>query len=60
MRLLCRVFLIAFGAFAAEFYGGGCNGKIRAWHARHLLGDAISLAFERIVDSANRKLWLQV
>jgi len=59
LQLLCLFFFLAGGAFAAELRERGCDGKIRVWHAHHLVGDAVGLVFERIIDSPNGNLWLQ-
>ena len=43
----------------AELRGRGRDGKISVWHAHQLVGDAVSLVFERIVGSPEGKLWRQ-
>jgi len=57
--LLLKLFLpLAFRAFAADLRRRGRGGDLGGGHAHHLLGNAVRLALQRIVDRSDRELWL--
>src|SRR5215469_1429898 len=56
--LYVLVFLRASRAFTIDLRGSGADGKRRIRHTHHLVGDAICLMFERIIDLSDRELRL--
>ena len=56
--LVERFFLLAGGAFSAYLRRGGGEGRVGGGHAHDLVGDAVGLVFERIVDRPDNEFRL--
>jgi hypothetical protein len=59
LQRFCFLFVFTTLARAAQTGGCRCGMGVRLWHAHHLVGDAIGVALEGVVERSDRQFRLK-